>query len=67
MATTTAWRKSSYSDDDYYGDGTCVEMRLSDGVMQVRDSKLGDDSPIFDVSDASFTALREAIVGAPVS
>ena len=36
------WRKSTYSDN-----GKCVELAdLGDGIVGVRDDKLGDDSPV---------------------
>jgi hypothetical protein len=47
------WRKSSRSTNN----GDCVEARSHDGIMQVRDSKLGDDSPVFSVTGADFASL----------
>ena len=42
MTNRTVWRKSSYSHDN-----GCVEMAgLGGGTIGVRDSKLGDDSPV---------------------
>lgn len=52
------WRKSSRSQGD---GGSCVELRTSDDEFQVRDSKLGDSSPIFDLrSDDLVSLLRAA-------
>jgi hypothetical protein len=36
-----------------------VEARTAGTGFQVRDSKLGDDSPIFDLKTADFTALLQ--------
>jgi hypothetical protein len=47
------WRKSSRSTNN----GACVEARTHEGVMQVRDSKLGEDSPVFSVTGADFTSM----------
>lgn len=49
----TTWRKSTRSGQQ----GDCVEARTEGGVFQVRDSKLGDDSPIFDLKPSDFTSL----------
>ena len=42
---TGRWRKSSRSQGN--ADSNCVEARTSREGFHVRDSKLGDDSPIF--------------------
>ncbi|THV38646.1 DUF397 domain-containing protein [Glycomyces buryatensis] len=55
---TTEWRKSSRSQGDQQSD--CVEARVSEGAFQVRDSKLGDNSPIFDLRASDFTSLLSA-------
>lgn len=55
---TTSWRKSSRSTNS--GDQNCVEVRLNDGRIEVRDSKLGDDSPIFGLTPGEFEALKGA-------
>jgi hypothetical protein len=36
-----------------------VEARTAGTGFQVRDSKLGDDSPIFELKTADFTALLQ--------
>jgi hypothetical protein len=50
----TAWRKSTRSGNS---GGNCVEVRVNDEEFQVRDSKLGDDSPIFDFTPEDFRSL----------
>lgn len=50
------WRKSSRSQG---ANTDCVEARTAGTGFQVRDSKLGDDSPIFDLKTADFTALLQ--------
>jgi hypothetical protein len=50
----TGWRKSSRSGGD--GDN-CVEARVAVTGFQVRDSKLGDGSPIFELKTQDFTSL----------
>ncbi|MCX5207273.1 DUF397 domain-containing protein [Streptomyces sp. NBC_00237] len=51
------WHKSSYSDD---GGGQCVEVSACSRTVHVRDSKLGDGSPILTVSSASWDAFLPA-------
>lgn len=51
------WRKSSRSQGN---GGNCVEARTNEGQFEVRDSKLGDDSPIFGVRAADFQSLLRA-------
>lgn len=55
---TTSWRKSSRSNST--GDNNCVEARVSEGAFQVRDSKMGNDSPIFDLDEKEFGSLLGA-------
>ncbi|QSB06257.1 DUF397 domain-containing protein [Natronoglycomyces albus] len=54
---THEWRKSSRSSGG--GAQNCVEARRT-GAFQVRDSKLGDASPVFDLADGDFTSLLRA-------
>jgi hypothetical protein len=55
---TSEWRKSSRSSSQANGD--CVEARTSKGAFEVRDSKLGDSSPIFGLDAESFIGLLRA-------
>lgn len=55
---TTGWRKSTRSSSQ--GNGDCVEARKSEGAYQVRDSKLGESSPIFDLSAQEFVSVLRA-------
>lgn len=55
---TTSWRKSSRSNST--GDQNCVEARRADGQFQVRDSKLGEGSPIFDLTGEDLKGLLGA-------
>lgn len=52
------WRKSTRSNSG--DDSSCVEARSQNGAFQVRDSKLGHDSPIFDLTSTDFKALLSA-------
>ncbi|GAB4005343.1 hypothetical protein GCM10029992_52950 [Glycomyces albus] len=52
---TTKWRKSSRSISQ--ADNNCVEVRFAEGQFEVRDSKLGDDSPILQLDTTEFFAL----------
>jgi len=54
---TTQWRKSSRSGNS---GGNCVEARASQGAFEVRDSKLGETSPIFGVRAEDFQSLLRA-------
>lgn len=53
----TNWKKSSRSGNG----GNCVEVRLAGGAPQVRDSKLGDTSPIFGLGLNDFNAFLDAL------
>jgi hypothetical protein len=55
---TTGWRKSSRSSNS--GDQNCVEARRDERSFQVRDSKLGERSPIFDLDAEEFASLLGA-------
>jgi hypothetical protein len=54
----SAWRKSSFSDTP----NSCVEVRHESDVVYVRDSKLGEDSPVLRFAAASWLVLTDAIV-----
>jgi len=56
---TTSWRKSSKSANS--GDQNCVEARRAETTFQVRDSKLGDGSPIFSIDAEEFERLLGAV------
>ncbi|MFI5808925.1 DUF397 domain-containing protein [Streptomyces sp. NPDC051561] len=51
----SAWLKSSYSGNE---GGDCIEVAACDCTdVHVRDSKLGNASPTFDVKAAAWTAF----------
>ncbi len=54
----TPWKKSSYSGGN---GGSCVETRWSSGRREIRDSKLGDASPILSFSPEAVAALLAGI------
>lgn len=51
------WRKASFSNQ---GD-ECVELAQADDVIAVRDSKLGDDSPILEFTRAELRAFMAGV------
>ena len=52
-----AWRKATAS-----GNNGCVELApLPDGGIAVRDSKLGDDSPILQFDQHEFTSFVRGV------
>lgn len=53
--TQAIWTKSSYSREN-----GCVEVAGALGVTGVRDSKLGDTSPVIAVHSAAFGAFISA-------
>jgi hypothetical protein len=54
---TSQWRKSTRSSNS---GGNCVEARVEMKQFQVRDSKLGEASPIFELDTEGFTSLLRA-------
>lgn len=54
---TSPWRKARKSADQ---GGNCVEARTRGGRFEVRDSKLGEASPIFEVRTEEFVSLLRA-------
>lgn len=56
---TESWRKSSRSGDN--NSSNCVEARPAPTGFQVRDSKLGEESPIFDLAPAEFAGLLRRV------
>jgi hypothetical protein len=53
------WRKSTRSGGG--DDSNCIETRSQNGAFQVRDSKLGHDSPIFNLGSTDFKALLSGV------
>jgi hypothetical protein len=56
---TEEWRKSSRSGNNT--NQQCVEARALDHVVQVRDTKLGEDSPILGASPADWRGFLAAV------
>jgi hypothetical protein len=56
---TNEWRKSSRSASG--PNDQCLEARRADPVVQVRDSKLGSDSPILVASVADWRGFLSAV------
>lgn len=54
---TSPWRKSSRSGDQ---GANCVEARTNGEKFEVRDSKLGEQSPIFALGSEEFVSLLRA-------
>jgi len=57
MTDSTPWIKASVSS----GDGNCVEMRRHDGMIEVRDSKDGDEGPVLRFTNAEFAAWLDGV------
>lgn len=53
------WRKSSRSSGN--DNSACVEARRSSGEFEVRDSKLGDSSPILSASAADWRGFLSTV------
>lgn len=51
------WFKSSYSS----GDAECVELAAVPGGRLIRDSKLGDDSPVLAVDTGTWSTFLGAV------
>ena len=57
MSTHPQWRKSSHSQQ-----GDCVEVATNiPGAPMIRDSKLGDESPILILEPAVYAAFIEFV------
>ncbi|MGH8795293.1 MAG: DUF397 domain-containing protein [Stackebrandtia sp.] len=59
MTQPSPWRKSSRSGSQ--PSGSCVETRLHAERFQVRDSKLGDASPVLSLTAEDFTGLLTTV------
>ncbi|KAA5831298.1 DUF397 domain-containing protein [Saccharopolyspora hirsuta] len=59
MSTTPTWRKSSRSAQA----GNCVEVASAGGTdaALVRDSKLGDESPVLSLSEKAFGSFVSSV------
>jgi len=56
--TPGKWRKSRRSTAQ---GNNCVEARLNKSGPEIRDSKMGDESPILRMSRDDLAALRDAV------
>lgn len=56
-ALNEQWRKASYSNNG----ASCVEVRYLDGVVQVRDTKLGETSPVLSFTPDEWRALTDGV------
>lgn len=54
--TGARWIKSSVSEPS----GNCVELATANGVISVRDSKIGDKSPILTLTPARVQAFLDS-------
>lgn len=54
---TRKWRRSSYSGSQ----GNCVEARANGARLEVRDSKLGDSSPVMDLSPVDWRGFLASV------
>lgn len=55
----TTWRKSTFSGN---GGADCVELAdLGNNIISVRDSKLGEDSPVLRLTREQVAGLVESI------
>jgi hypothetical protein len=62
---TQEWRKSSRSAGGV--NDQCVEARRAAPMVQVRDSKLGDGSPILSTSSADWLGFLAAVAKLPLN
>jgi hypothetical protein len=57
MSSKLVWQRSSFCNAD-----GCVEVAKSDSAVLVRDSKLGDDSPVLVFTEDEWRAFRAGMV-----
>ena len=56
------WRRSSFSGSGDTGGGNCVEVAQNlPGMIALRDSKLGDASPVLVFAPAAFAAFLDTV------
>ena len=55
MILDEAWRKATKSNNN----GACAQVRAAEGMVQLRDSKLGEASPILDFTSAEWSAFLD--------
>ena len=58
MMTPGKWRKPGRSTGN---GGQCVEMCADAGLFLLRDSKMGDESPVVKLGPSDFTALLDSL------
>jgi len=57
IATAPKFIKSSFCQSD-----GCVELAFTDDVVLMRDSKIGEDSPVIEIEQATYNAIRQAVL-----
>ena len=58
QVSAPVWRRSSHC-----ANGNCVEVAHRDGQVWVRDSKLGDASPVLKFTAGEFAAFVDGVRG----
>jgi hypothetical protein len=58
LAAASNWHKASFSDQNQSG---CVEVATVPGMVGVRDTKLGPDSPILAFTEAEWRAFLAGV------